>query len=256
MAKRRYPSVGTCIYCGSITPPLGDEHVIAYGLDGDDILPDASCKVCAAITSKVEAHCLRKLFMPARFHLRQRSRKGLPKTLPVEAVRSGLKFNRELTAAEHPGMLWSWALEPPYILDGLEPMGLRRGGRIAMRALNDNNSERLSKLGDITLPAGFDVTIFARLIAKIAHAHAVAQRGLNAFRPLALEVILSDAPSDTWYAVGGRSQPVPGTGFHRLAIEEREVITPDIRRKKLLVVLVQLFADFDMPAHEVVVGEL
>ena len=43
---------------------------------------------------------------------------------------------------------------------------------------------------------------------------------------------------------------------HPLAIEEREVITPDFKRKKLLVVLVQLFADFDMPAHEVVVGEL
>jgi hypothetical protein len=78
MAKHRYPSVATCIYCGTIQPPLSDEHVIAYGLDGDDILPNASCKVCAAITSKVEAHCLRKLFVPARFHLKQRSRKGLP----------------------------------------------------------------------------------------------------------------------------------------------------------------------------------
>jgi hypothetical protein len=81
-------------------------------------------------------------------------------------------------------MLWSWTLEPPYILDGLEPMGLRRGGRISMRALNDDNNERLSRLGDITLPAGFDVTIFARMIAKIAHAHAVAERGLSGFHPL------------------------------------------------------------------------
>jgi hypothetical protein len=256
MSKNRYSPVGVCIYCGSTQPPLSDEHVIAYGLDGGDILPDASCKVCAAITSKVERHCLQKLFMPARFHLKQRSRKGLPKTLPVEAVISGLKTNRELTAAEHPGMLWSWALEPPYILDGLEPMGLRRGGRVAMRALNNDNNERLNKLGDITLPASFDVTIFARMIAKIAHAYAIAQRGLNGFRPLALEAILADDPSDIWYVVGGRSKPLPGNDFHRLSIEEREVITRDFRRKILLVVLVQLFADFDMPAHEVVVGEL
>jgi hypothetical protein len=256
MAKRRYPPVGTCIYCGTTSPPLGDEHVIAFGLNGDDVLPDASCKVCATITSKIERHCLQKLFMPARFHLKQRSRKGLPKTLPVEAIVSGLKTDRELTVAEHPGFLWSWALEPPYILDGLEPMGLRRGGRISMRALNDDSNDRLNKLGNITLPAGFDSTMFARMIAKIAHAHAVAERGLPGFRPLALEAILSDPPPDIWYIVGGRSELVPGTGFHRLAIEEREVITRAFRRKKLLVVLVQLFADFDMPAHEVVVGEL
>lgn len=256
MTKRRYPSVGTCIYCRTIQPPLSDEHVIAYGLDGGDILPDASCKACAAITSKVEAHCLRKLFMPARFHLNQRSRKGLPKTLPVEAIISGLKTNRELTAAEHPGMLWSWAFDPPYILDGLNPMGLPRGGRISMRALNADSNERLIKLGDVTLPAGFDSTLFARMIAKIAHAYAVVQRGLNGFRPLALEAILEEVPTDIWYVVGGRSTPLPGNDFHRLGITEREVITRDFRRKKLLVVMVQLFADFDMPAHEVVVGEL
>ena len=194
--------------------------------------------------------------MPARFHLGQKSRKGLPKTLPVEAVVKGLKTNRELTLAEHPGMLWSWALDPPYILDGLEPMGLQRGGRIAMRALNLDANDRLTKQGGIEFPAGFEVVKFARMLAKIAHAHAIAERGLNGVKPLVLEAILADDPSDIWYVVGGRPQPVPGTDFHRLAIEEREVITPDFKRKKLLVVLVQLFADFDMPAHEVVVGEL
>jgi hypothetical protein len=256
MSKRRYPSVGTCIYCGNQKPPLSDEHVIPYGLDGDDVLPDASCKVCAGITSKVERHCLQKLFMPARFHLRQRSRRGLPNTLPVEALVNGLKTSRELTLAEHPGYLWSWDLDPPYILDGLEPMELPRGGRIAMRALNGDANDRLNKLGDVTLPAGFDVTIFARMIAKIAHAHAVAMRGLDAFHPLAIEAILNDTPADIWYIVGGRSKPLPGDDFHRLEVEEREVITSAFRRKKLLVVSVQLFAEFDMPAHAVVVGEL
>jgi hypothetical protein len=82
---KTYNPVGECIYCGSVAPPLGKEHVIALGLNGEDILPKASCKVCAAITSKVERHCLQKLFMPARFHLRQKLRRGLPKTLPVEA---------------------------------------------------------------------------------------------------------------------------------------------------------------------------
>jgi hypothetical protein len=256
LTKRRYNPVGTCIYCGSKVPPLGDEHVIPFGLDGDDVLPDASCKVCAAITSKVERHCLQKLFMPARFHLRQRSRRGLPKALPVELVVNGLRTNRELTLAEHPGYLFSWAFDPPYILDGLEPLGLPRGGRIAVRTLNDDADTRLNKLDDVTLPAGFDSTIMARMIAKIAHAHAVGQRGLNGFRPLALEAILDDNPTDIWYVVGGRSKPLPGNDLHRCDIEEREVITRDFRRKKVLVVSVQLFAQFDMPAHEVVVGEL
>ena len=29
-----YPPVGFCIYCGSTEPPLGKEHILAYGLGG------------------------------------------------------------------------------------------------------------------------------------------------------------------------------------------------------------------------------
>jgi hypothetical protein len=56
----------------------------------------------------------------------------------------------------------------------------------------------VNKLGDVTLPAEFDPMKFARMIAKIAHANAVAQRGLNGFQPLALEAILDEEPADIW----------------------------------------------------------
>src|SRR3712207_705268 len=50
---KRVGSVGCCIYCGA-TNELTDEHVIPLALAGNIIVPDASCRACAAITSDFE----------------------------------------------------------------------------------------------------------------------------------------------------------------------------------------------------------
>jgi hypothetical protein len=257
MVTRTYNPVGSCIYCLKVEPPLGAEHIIPYGLAGQDVLPKASCHRCGTITSKAELHCLRKIFMPVRFHTGAQSRKGLPATLPVTVEANGLTKLRELSATEHPGYLFSFAFEQPYILDGLEPLGVKRGGRISIRALNPDNDQRLNKLaGKVTLPAGFDAVTFARMIAKIGYAYAVAERGLSTFSPLVVDPILTEEPEDIWYVVGGRTTALPGPNMHRLELDEREIITPAFVRKKLLIASVQLFASYDMPAHQVIVGTL
>jgi hypothetical protein len=54
MPKRRYPPVGACIYCGSTVPLLAMNMSYLTAWTVTDVLPNASCKVCATITSKVE----------------------------------------------------------------------------------------------------------------------------------------------------------------------------------------------------------
>lgn len=53
-------ALGVCIYCGG-TNDLTDEHVVPFGLAKNSlILPKASCKACASLTSFVEMGFLRE----------------------------------------------------------------------------------------------------------------------------------------------------------------------------------------------------
>lgn len=56
----RYAPVGRCIYCGGTSYSeahpgrrLGDEHIIPLQLRGTLVLPEASCKACEVITSRL-----------------------------------------------------------------------------------------------------------------------------------------------------------------------------------------------------------
>ncbi len=254
VVSQTYGPAGTCIYCGRIDRPLSKEHIVPYGLGGALVLPEASCKVCAAITSRIELHCLRGIYQAARVHIKLPSRKGHPKKLPVEVKRKGKMERIDLDIADHPGFLYSFEYDPPYILGGFEKLGLAAGGRISIRCINADNDAKLNRLGKINMPVYFNADTFAQMIAKIAYSYAVAERGDGAFRPLVRDVILSATPEDIHYVVGGRSK-MSGDGLHLLSIEERELVTRTFVRRKLLVVNVQLFAQYDMPAFQVVVGE-
>src|SRR5260370_24163699 len=177
MSGPTYNPVGACIYCGNTEPPLSDEHIVACGLGGTLVLPQASCARCAKITSQVELHCLRGIYRPARMHLRLPSRKGHPETLPVEVELGDTKTRVDLTMADHPGYLFSFDYEPPYILAGFEKLGVQLGGRISIRNINQDNEERLNRLkGKVHMAVDFHADTFARMIAKIAYSYAVAKR--------------------------------------------------------------------------------
>ena len=62
-------------------------------------------------------------------------------------------------------------------------------------------------------------------------------------------------PDDVHYVIGGRLSKMDGD-MHRLSIEERVVVSKTYVRRNLLIVSLQLFAQHDMPAFQVVVGEL
>ncbi|WP_080744877.1 HNH endonuclease [Cupriavidus necator] len=54
----RYLPPGRCIYCDA-PENLTREHIIPAGLGGNWVLPEASCRRCAAKTSAAELHVMR-----------------------------------------------------------------------------------------------------------------------------------------------------------------------------------------------------
>ena len=94
---------------------------------------------------------------------------------------------------------------------------------------------------------------FARLIAKIGFAYAVAELGRDAFSPLVTDIILGNS-DDYFLTVGGSwdiLSAIPG-GDHTTDIS-MTFITPT---KARVMVDVRLFSQAETPAYHVVVGEI
>ena len=73
---KRYGPVGRCIYCGACEQDglLSREHIIPSALNGNLILPDASCEACRGITHAYEGHCAHEIYGPARARMGFQSR--------------------------------------------------------------------------------------------------------------------------------------------------------------------------------------
>src|SRR5262245_1110250 len=86
-----FPPVGRCIYCDTADGPLSKEHVIPFGLGGNFILPRASCKACAKITSAFERTCLRQMYgdLRTKYGAPSRRPKKRPKYIPLIVNRGG-----------------------------------------------------------------------------------------------------------------------------------------------------------------------
>src|SRR5262245_9790137 len=88
-------------------------NTLALARDGfptdalEPVLPNASCKACRDITSRIELHVLRDMLGHARvaLGLRCRRKERRPRTLPLTIVdSSGTERTVELSLADHPTM--------------------------------------------------------------------------------------------------------------------------------------------------------
>ena len=122
--KERFASVGRCIYCGE--PANSDEHIIAFALGGELVLPAASCGDCAKITSAVEEHCITRLAGPLRrqfgFRSRHKKRPKRPQTVTVNGVETAVPD------IDFPGMMVSLNFPAPAILGLSQPAAVEISG--------------------------------------------------------------------------------------------------------------------------------
>ena len=232
-ASRRFPRpfdpVGKCIYCGAEPPePLTIEHILPQGLGGGLILPAASCETCRRITHKIEEICLRSMSL-----LTYRLRAGLvQRPHEISDRAKGQPHFLLLPAPDHgPGILEDRQLGAPM--------------RYHLQLAANIMPARLPQL---------DVRTYFRMIAKIAHAFAVSQIGIDAFDGDLPHIILRDVAPITPYLIGKSeiTLPIrPDTHSHQLGLG----LTPR-GGGHLVTVRVQLFALSRGPAYKVVAGRL
>jgi HNH endonuclease len=255
----RTNAVQACIYCGS-TEDLTDEHIIPYGLGGDLVLPKASCRACATITSDFERRVQRGFMLEGRtaadFPTRRPKERLASRLLRVE--RKGRRATVELPLPESGGTLQLPMLERAAFLsarplvagvnvNGMEVIGF---GKSLVEIASEHGADAISTT------AVSDVSAFVRLLAKIGYSHAVkvmgpCPRGEVPVLPLILG--LADDGS-TWVGSAKYRLAVEDRHpTHALAIMEPTALVVDGVTESIVVVRGKLFANSGATGYEVVV---
>lgn len=186
--KRSYPSVGQCIYCGSTQKPLGNEHIIAFSLGGQLVLKDASCRKCENTTGRIEGVCARQMLGNFRIRMDMPTKrpKNRPIELPIEVIREDNTTEIiKIPVQDYPRILTLPKFSPPEALTG-EPRSIEPQLWISA------NKKDIAKLGESQSVRQFGTThklnipVFFQMLAKIAHAYAVAEMGLERLSSLNL----------------------------------------------------------------------
>jgi HNH endonuclease len=125
--RKVFPPVGRCIYCGTSTGELTDEHIIPLALGGNMVLPQASCRDCAKITGQIEGFNLearRGIFGPLRLRLKLPTRhpKKRPENVEYDITDSGGKTRTiSVSAYDVPLAFFGFITGLPGILVGRKP---------------------------------------------------------------------------------------------------------------------------------------
>lgn len=198
-----------------------------------------------------------------RLGMRSRRKKERPDKLPLRIVRDGRHVTHYLPIKDYPIIRELLSFDLPRFLSGKPPQK-DKGGLVApgLYGLNvDIKSyiaEYTKKHGGSGLAFGpIQPGLYARMLAKIAHAYTVAEYGLGSFAPFLIELILSGT-DDPFNFVGGKLDD-PGNKMHSQITDDLHAIMIDereIRGKRYLVVTIQLFACLNAPTYYVVVGEI
>jgi HNH endonuclease len=262
------PPVGQCVYCGKREPEvsLSREHILAYSLGGDAVLPAASCPTCQEIIRPIETYCAETVFKDVRVHHGVHSRSGQRLELPVYT-----KFSPEfddsdtvlVSTKDHPGLLMMPSYDLPGIVSNIVPSD-KFLGEVKIHGweidfFDDDKKQRLAKAGIKTpwVMRQIDMHIFGRMIAKVAHCTAIGLIGFSKFKPLLKEAILEgkNVPYFVGCATDRTPPPIGMKTWARIEIRK-------IRTRRYVVVFLRLFAyvkaeqsEKGTPVYSVVVGE-
>jgi hypothetical protein len=244
--QQRYAPVGRCIYCGRTEPPLSREHIIPYGLDGDLILPKASCSDCSAITGRFEGTCLRGVLLGPRALMKMQSRRDPPSEIEILAGEGKAR----LPIDDAPIMLMLPTYDLPAMLGG-PAEGAPRHWSMFWRPLRVDMKQMaamgFSSFGGPVLHS----LSFCRMLAKIAHSMAVVSMGFDGFRPFLNAFILRGEGFIHRYVGGEIENNEPASD----ATHEIIVYAHPLNDVVLVVAKIRLFANGGGPIFLVVVGE-
>jgi len=265
--RYRYPPLRKCIYCGALPSPpsrLGDEHIIALSLGGVSILPEASCRDCEKITSYLEGYCANEIFGTLRVQagLPTRRPRNRPTHLPTYFDIDG-QFHRHLVIPR--------ASLISFVMHHLPEPGIMRlrlptnsFDFVQEKVISVNQSKfmfgvvasKLGARGAIAYGKRNSPFVFARMMAKIAHAYCIAESALNGFRPLLPDIILGNSDKIP-YLVGSMPEPEPVRkvprgikSYHHLRLGIARLPTRELR-----IAHIRLFATLPTPTYTVIAGD-
>lgn len=262
-----YKAVGRCIYCGA-KPRLSElsgEHIIPRNIGGKLVLPKASCLDCARETSQFEKECVRAFFGPVRKHLDIRGNKQKKRHSHIRAEIApspGHSHFEMMPIGEYPSFLWSFLFLPPGILAGI-PRDEEIRGTLHFVDLNPDGPKSGESL---ILGGNLSAKTYARLLAKIGHAYAAAECGIDNFKPYLTDLIRGISPNYPAFFVGCKLAETPPQGKippagkerHEIELEsaylQRHVGAP-LERSNYLIVRIRLFSELGAPVYYVVAGE-
>lgn len=245
----RYKPVGECIYCGFTEGKLTDEHIIAYALGGDRVLPAASCEACQKLTSRAEHLALHDMLIQVRSQLGLPSRKkSLPQKMPLVVRYGDEEKTFVLSKADHPTLAIFLCCPLPGELGGQAPSaGITVNGSQLYQVGGPPLKDVLVKLGtdQVTYSQTFRGNEYEKMLAKIALAYAVAEMGIQELRDSPLRNTIRGLADDVGRWVGcGLWHPPPSLYLHQLQL---------ISAGSWTVASVRLFANVRAPEYLVVV---
>lgn len=255
----RYPAVGRCVYCGTPSGPLTKEHVLPFGLNGNLVLPDASCEACAKITSEVERRVLRGFLERGRLALRMASRhkkRERSTTLPASLIQADESIvNKELPIMDSLQVVHLPVLIPPLCLGGRardgNPEGMEYMGTATLHIGDPAEWLRQQSAVGVRFEAPVDVWAFTRMLGKIAHSYHVAEKGWFPLEesPVLPVVLGKSNRAKEWIGtLGANLLEAPGSqALHLMNIED--LTGPD--GSVCSVVRIKLFAPWQGPTYAV-----
>jgi hypothetical protein len=172
--------IGRCVYCGC-SEGLTDEHIVPFALGGNYVLPKASCKPCAKITSQFEQRVLRGFMLSARTvgGLPTRRPKERPTSFEMEVGEAEDLRTVEFSVDNFPAFLQLPHFAAPGFFGGLPfKSGLVVCGFDTIHFGKDPK-ELAEEQGFKTIRQSTTIkaTDFARMLAKIGYCAAVAEYG-------------------------------------------------------------------------------
>jgi hypothetical protein len=269
--NQKLPGYGECIYCGvsADDAELTDEHVVPYSLGGNVEILKASCKACAAETSRCEREIAKKVFDELRLHVGAPTRrpKRRPSELPFTVSIEGAPPKTLTVPIEEqpfftPMPVWGM----PGILCGAQPStSFPIENKAHVFSWIPPNAAHVIGLArgqkaEIPIPAFYiDHFRFARAIAKIAYCQAVIRYGLHGFRRLMTPAVILGRYPFVPYFVGSDPDATPPPPIKGKVLHAIELETVGIGNLRLIEGSVRLFANSGTenegpPIYRVIVG--
>ncbi len=254
MSKTRF--IGKCIYCGSSTAPLFNEHTVPYGLNGNAVLEKATCQKCADTTSAFETIVLRETLFAARAALgtKTRRRKQRDQQHPMYIIVNGQEQKIEAPWQNHWKVIPLPVFEPPAFLDGRDYKGGIEAHRMDIAWVGEGPQEiaALHNADDVVfkMRSGLRVAVaFAKLVAKIAYTSAVIEFGLSGIQEAFIVPAILGKRDDLGRWVGCDRQRIMGTKYN-LWHTKLEISSG------IILARVKLFARSDGTEYVAVVGRI